>query len=709
MKSTIVKFKKHIILIAISILFFIASIISVMPIMAHASEGSENSQNEQIYEQLTTSDVLSGLDMTIDEYFSNIKSEYYVQTTNSANPYERIYEHTEHISKIIPIDLFKEICEEHYSGAEYLFYIKTYDTTTSRRSSVLIIDYDFVYLSQEQEASLRLTMFEQDYEYFLDEGKDVVFPVSGNYNEFSIFNPELFGVVNNKYSLNSFDSGYRKEHDNGIIFRQTRLNYHGAYQEVDYSWQEVNSFIVDKGLGIIADYFDVGVVLDAIDLIDAIVSGVETTECEVTANNETNITNFYTKQNQINDSSFTNLTKAVKVKPKAGTFINDYIELKVVLSEDEEPTELTLGAVFDIRIEDHMTGEITMLSNEKEEEREYVVFDKNLFDRIYDFAEVNNFIYVLPNNKQIVKFDPPFNADYQFSHNFSLLKIYKNYDLNNLLGNNEVASLNSAYSLTNSYPYYLEINNETAESVYGGLSENIIATTLIEGNNDINVSTVKPTIYKLTGDKRIVTIQTDINVLLECYDDSYTLVDCIKNGVEYIIPKNDGVMYVLFVNATDEYINTSVQMQNNETISRGETITIEAQSEKYYEFIPDSTADYIFNSANGVNCSVIERNESSGKYRLEKDESYFIYVFNESLASTTFLIDFYAETVNLGENTNLTSTDIGVYRIEIPKSMEYTITSLILFLVFIKIILKMFITLMMCTSSIQKGQYYILF
>ena len=114
MKSTIVKFKKHIILIAISILFFIASIISVMPIMAHASEGSENPQNEQIYEQLTTSDVLSGLDMTIDEYFSNIKSEYYVQTTNSANPYERIYEHTEHISKIIPIDLFKEICEEHY-------------------------------------------------------------------------------------------------------------------------------------------------------------------------------------------------------------------------------------------------------------------------------------------------------------------------------------------------------------------------------------------------------------------------------------------------------------------------------------------------------------------------------------------------------------------------------------------------------------------
>ena len=244
MKKTVCVAKKNCLVCMVAMVLITILFIAVVPIGAKAETNDEIISYEALFEEFTNSDQLTGLAMTLDDYIENMENEYYYETV-STDRYQRVREHTEHLRKIIPIELFKELdTTYYYLGKEYFFYIHTFYDYTEVISSVMILDYDFDYSDEHRTAKIKLKMFSNDYSYFDEDGQDVIIPKRYNSHRFDLLNPELFGVINNKHELNHYDEGYSKYKDPGIIFRQARLNYRGAYQEVNYSWEPVDKYVV---------------------------------------------------------------------------------------------------------------------------------------------------------------------------------------------------------------------------------------------------------------------------------------------------------------------------------------------------------------------------------------------------------------------------------------------------------------------------------
>ena len=125
MKKDLCTIRKFITVLA-AVTMLLATVL-FMQVSVNANAETVNvTQNEEIYRELTNNDQLFGLDFTLDEYIANMRSEYYNQTMSEGDTYQRIYEHTAHMSKIIPIDLFKAPNTTYYLGVEYFFYIHTY-------------------------------------------------------------------------------------------------------------------------------------------------------------------------------------------------------------------------------------------------------------------------------------------------------------------------------------------------------------------------------------------------------------------------------------------------------------------------------------------------------------------------------------------------------------------------------------------------------
>ena len=678
MKKDLCITKKYCAIGIMAVVLFVLFLLAALPVKVNAEANTGIISNETTYKELTDDDQLSGLDVTLDDYIDNMKSDYYIQTSGTGDTYQRIYEHTDHMSKIIPIDLFKEPNTTYYLGAEYFFYIHTYyDSVNMLTSSVMLLDYDYEYSDPAKSASIRLTMLPRNYAYLVEDGQDVICPLTGVNNHISVLNPQMFGVVNNKHSLNQYDEGYSKSQDPGIIFRQARLNYIGAYQEVNYSWEPVGKFVVGKVLGAVASWAKIDDIWDTItnakDIIDALVSGVEVENCEVKADNENEITDYYTKAAQIENPNFDYLTKAIRIKPAQNTIINDYIELKVLLSEDIEPTELNMGAFFDVRIEDPMTGEVEILSFG--ENTGHVIFSQTIYEEIYDYDDVKDNLYVLPGDKQILQFNAPFYTDYIFTHDFSNIKIFDEYDITHFVGLNEVEANDSEFVLNNDILYFIELYNNSTSSIKGSITETVVADILTEGANNIQISPDHSSIYKLEGGESIVEVDThNENVRVEFYDEEYNLMQFSNNGTEYIAAKDSGRIYVIFINYSGQDITANITYVSGQTISRGQNIQIAGTQERYYRFVPDLTADYIFETDSG-NLQFSIKNESANTvYRLQAGKTYFIEVHNQSTQSAEFSINFDVTEMELGRN-NLADKDIGVYKFVVPQDMRYSLTT----------------------------------
>lgn len=677
MKKDLCTIRKFITVLA-AVTMLLATVL-FMQVSVNANAETVNvTQNEEIYRELTNNDQLFGLDFTLDEYIANMRSEYYNQTMSEGDTYQRIYEHTAHMSKIIPIDLFKAPNTTYYLGVEYFFYIHTYiDSIDGLTSSVMLIDYDYEYSESTRSAKIRLAMLARKYVYFEENGQEVIFPELGINNDISLLNPEMFGVVNNKHSLNQYDAGYIKNQDPGIIFRQARLNYSGAYQEIDYSWQPVGSFVVGKVLGAVASWVNVSAAWDTIattkEIIDALVSGIETTSIEVEADNEKNITDYYTKAAQIAEPRLSSLTKAIRVSPLQDTIINDCIELNVLLSEDVEPTELNLGAFFDLRINDPTTGSVEILSFG--ENSGHVIFSQTIYEEIYNYDEAKDSLYILPGDKQVLEFQAPFYTYYTFTHNFSDIKVFRDYDNAHFLGLTENIKKNSNYLINNNVPNYIEVYNETLIPQHGSISEVTVADLLAKGTNSVSIRADRSAFYKLDCGAHVVEIDThDENITVEFYSNDYNLLQYINNGTEYITAKEVGNIYIAFVNRSGQEVTANITYTVGQTILREQNVQISGVQARYYRFIPDLTADYVLKTDSEDLEFSIKDEESASVYRLQEGKSYFIKVHNQSVHAIGFSIDFNSAELNVGRN-NLVEKDIGIYKFVVPQDLRYNIAA----------------------------------
>ena len=105
------------------------------------------------------------------------------------------------------------------------------------------------------------------------------------------------------------------------------------------------------------------------------------------------------------------------------------------------------------------------------------------------------------------------------------------------------------YTLNNNALHYIEIYNNSTDSQEGSITETVVAGILAEGTNNIQISPTRSSIYKLEGEESIVEVDThNENVRVEFYDEEYNLMQYSNNGTEYIVTKDSGRIYVIFIN-----------------------------------------------------------------------------------------------------------------------------------------------------------------
>ena len=76
MKKDLSITKRYCVICIMAVVLIIAFLLAVLPVNANA-ETTEITSNEEVYKELTDDDQLSGLDVTLDDYINNMKSEYY--------------------------------------------------------------------------------------------------------------------------------------------------------------------------------------------------------------------------------------------------------------------------------------------------------------------------------------------------------------------------------------------------------------------------------------------------------------------------------------------------------------------------------------------------------------------------------------------------------------------------------------------------------
>lgn len=635
----------------------------------------------QCYQMTANDDLESESGFLLDNYIANMRNDYY---KNGSDNYARIYEHDRHIRKIIPEELFFNLGSYQFVGDEYMFYVKTLNPATGGGyvSSVLIIDYDFTYESTSKLATTRLQMFQSDYQVILaDDSSLVIFPIAGQYNKFYLYRPQIFGTINNSHNLNSFDSGYSKKTDEGMIFRQTRLNYSGVCKKVDKDIEFMElPFLVETAIQASAAIFDISPVVDilsfVVDGINAVADALESDLMPMEANNERNITDLYVKSEQVTNDEFEQLTKTVSARPQDNLLINDYIEMKVLLSEDLAPAKLAMGVHFQLYIDDITQQESPF--PEVSDDFINIGFVKDIQQKIYNEEDFQR-LYILPGDKQVFEFIPVLGGNYVFDVEKSAdIKIYNSYDIALNIGEREVIkNSDNAVKLQTAQKYYIEVNNVSENILKAVLTYMVQTMPLTQGNIAVNLPSNSTFNYKITGDKENISINVENeNISIEVYDENFDSITIYKYGTKYQFLKEIGSYYVIFRNETENVISTNIFVQIGTRVNLFEDTEVAFYGVSYYKFIPQVTAKYVLEASSEVAANILGVENKYDYWVLNKGEVYFIKLTSTAVNSATFRLEFFTEDVNFGESTVSNIKDeLTILKFSESYKLAYTINT----------------------------------
>ncbi len=454
-----------------------------------------SAQTQQLCAELTSNDIIEGENITIGDYIARVKTGYY-KSTNSA-------EHGRVLGRILPIEIFYKIGKYKYVGKEYLFYSNTEcsscgDTCieeqhTNYITEVIFVDYNSSFIPETEMATLRLNVLSADYKVSYTNGQYYA-NATLNHNGYAL-NPIIGGTVQNLHDLNEFDSAYSKYNDGGAIFKQIRLNYSGSYAKTDVNVEPLLnfalSFVFDKIADRVPGLSELKLVYD---FMDALYNTVSVSKTEVLANNEDNILDNVKKSEQIADPTRDRLTKVFTFKPDGiDLYINDYIESKILLSEQDVPSQLFLDAKFDL---------VDCYGEKLFDEPIHIPFFHNVYEREYMHNYYSDSqIYILPSGKQVFNFRTELAADYKiFADDGCGIKLYQAYDVNNYSGTKEIKSNAGVYKLEQDKVYYIEISNLSDSQVLRtALHSKIVAPELQIGEN---VLSSEYSVFKLPDKNR---------------------------------------------------------------------------------------------------------------------------------------------------------------------------------------------------------------
>lgn len=75
--------KKFLVVLALTVVFVLCLVNVSSSVCIKAENNNAITSNEEVYRELTSSDNLEGLEIKIDDYFNNIKNDYYKLLKNS--------------------------------------------------------------------------------------------------------------------------------------------------------------------------------------------------------------------------------------------------------------------------------------------------------------------------------------------------------------------------------------------------------------------------------------------------------------------------------------------------------------------------------------------------------------------------------------------------------------------------------------------------
>ena len=574
-------------------------------------------------------------DITLGDYITNMEAGTYYLESN------RVVQ-MDHIHKIIPEELFRNVGNWFYSGKAYSFYVETWEPHAGPNeyySNVAIIDNTYEFKENIGEVKTGVKLFTKEYRSFYSI-PDGVFcsEVSGETSKrFYLSDVQFFTNVKNEHDLNEGDIGYDKEKDNGVIIQQTRLNYNGLY---DIGTGFTIKPALEKGIDIILGcVFDqlpglnlaYKIATEAESWVSILDESLYDKTKYVSNGNEANInTNLTREQQKLSEGGY---VRYVSVRPKeSGLLINDAAEEITVVADGTTEANIVSGVSYYLYVDDIYEDYVITNSGKR------IVLDESVKDNT-DLAEEDlpimtctetvgfqqedilkegeNEGYLLrDNSEQVFRFTPARNGNYKISTSCNDQsgnkitndkKIVVKNDKNETIGSNEKSQELYLKNLEANKEYIFDVQffDRSADSNVTG-RYNIIAEfspqkAEVGDGNTRDIRAFENEYFSFEPDETgiyTLNLQTlNRNIIIR--------VDSLENGATEKTGNGDKTLslylskdkeyYFVFTNNTDNAESIRLILNKGEEISEGETIpNVTIGNGTIYTFSPTHNGDYKF-------------------------------------------------------------------------------------------------------------------
>lgn len=595
-------------------LLVIAAALCSMLLMGFTLTAEAASYNSMLFseEKYTESDNLltkDGIesDKTIQQFATEVKSAI-------------IGESFPELSEVIPY-WFLESNEDgvlKYFGKEYGYYVEK----TSITISVLLVDfiYEFDDSNHTQsewiikikpilQQTFRRATTESGYTYCTMIGGDLYY----------IANPRFFAVLQNENALNYGDAGYSKAEDNGLIIDQTRVNYGSVVSpNTSILANVLGSFTGDKILDYGLEELDptglLGVVKDMIGLYNDIKEAGKTVT--VLANNEPNILTNYSHDEQ-QDNSEPTYSRIAGFAPTTDIILSDdsasSAEFIIKLNNTNKRSRLIQVCDFDIYKKgsgvfdsfEYVTGAES--DNSFSTSREQILFEDQAPK--FEFTE-NNVegedipVYLLPNGKQTIAFEPEYSAYYSFD-----FIDFEGLTLSVIDSDGNVVKANGYYYLKDGEKYNIVItagDQKIITSLGIGLADGKNSGTIYAKERQlVKLSIVQSDVYNLSTDNSNCLID-DILIKSSSGLNSYSEYSGYTPNSIVSVPLQEGEYYVLIYNSSSVNNTFNLGAEKCAVGELGKTNTVNTDGINYvYIKFNITTGDYMGTISDFVNYKVL--------------------------------------------------------------------------------------------------------
>lgn len=515
---------------------------------ALASAATEESIEEEC-KRLTNSDDMDGTDMMLSDFIEKLNNDYYLYpaVTTPEEHAAIIEEGSKCLKALIPERLLSSDRDYAYIGRDYSFGIRAYTALTGEhRAQIILVDNIYTY-DDKGEAWIKIEITTRRFiyhdnsgnPYWKDEGKDLQSP-------FYVQNADFACFISNEHLLNSYDQGYDKCTDDGVIIRQARTNYKGMMvYDSSFNLKAVGEYGAKKALGKVAGmipgvselYSALGLVRNTMGLITGFVdSGTQI----VKNDNEVNIFTMQSKTEQQNNPQTIALSKAAAISPNDAEnfFINDYAEAKFLFHDTCAETHSYLVAMYDIVIKEYDKKAVSINENSR-----VAVDEKILYEKTDEAHEGQNSGYNrTEQSEQIWTFTPDKTGEYTISISDGQVK-YSTVEQ----GSGQYEQGNMEAEFTVGTTYYIAVKGVKTGSYE--LNIEFMPTELPRGANNLTLHGGETKYYSLKADMfqaYNLTLLDSANIRVSVWKEDYPLAELTENCVRGVI--FDGVARVKIEN-----------------------------------------------------------------------------------------------------------------------------------------------------------------